>query len=101
MAVVIHIMDGTLHGTDTWFLDPASRVSAHCTDSAHGAVRIDAPVGQLDQQRADGEWQRPLLPEQQRRVLLGGRDHRPRCGVASRPPPPVPIGADPVRIPEF
>lgn len=28
-AVVIHIMDGTLEGTDGWFRDPAARVSAH------------------------------------------------------------------------
>ena len=28
-AVVIHIMEGTLAGTDEWFNDPASRVSAH------------------------------------------------------------------------
>ena len=38
MAVVIHIMDGTLHGTDTWFLDPASRVSAHYGVGTVGAV---------------------------------------------------------------
>ena len=25
LAAVIHIMDGTLHGTDTWFLDGAVR----------------------------------------------------------------------------
>lgn len=37
-AVVIHIMDGTLHGTDTWFLDPASRVSAHYGVGAAGVV---------------------------------------------------------------
>jgi len=37
-AVVIHIMDGTLHGTDTWFLDPASRVSAHYGVGATGTV---------------------------------------------------------------
>jgi N-acetylmuramoyl-L-alanine amidase len=36
--VVIHIMDGTLHGTDTWFLDPASRVSAHYGVGATGTV---------------------------------------------------------------
>lgn len=29
IAIVIHIMEGTLIGTDSWFLDPASQVSAH------------------------------------------------------------------------
>lgn len=28
-AVVVHIMEGTLRGTDAWFANPASRVSAH------------------------------------------------------------------------
>jgi len=38
LAVVIHIMDGTLQGTDTWFLDPASRVSAHYGVGTTGTV---------------------------------------------------------------
>ncbi len=29
IAVVIHIMDGTLIGTDNWFQNPAAKVSAH------------------------------------------------------------------------
>lgn len=28
-AIVIHIMDGTLSGTDAWFMNPQSNVSAH------------------------------------------------------------------------
>lgn len=28
-AIVIHVMDGTLTGTDAWFKNPTSRVSAH------------------------------------------------------------------------
>lgn len=28
-AIVIHIMDGSLIGTDSWFNDPSSRVAAH------------------------------------------------------------------------
>jgi N-acetyl-anhydromuramyl-L-alanine amidase AmpD len=28
-AIVIHVMDGTLDGTDSWFNDPHARVSAH------------------------------------------------------------------------
>ena len=27
--IVLHIMDGTLSGTDSWFADPSSQVSSH------------------------------------------------------------------------
>ena len=57
-AVVIHIMDGTLPGTDAWFTNPSSQVSAHYgigkngevhqyvseDDTAWHAGRVDAPV---------------------------------------------------------
>jgi N-acetyl-anhydromuramyl-L-alanine amidase AmpD len=57
-AVVIHIMDGTLSGTDSWFANPTSQVSAHYgigksgevhqyvqeNDAAWHAGRVDAPV---------------------------------------------------------
>lgn len=60
-AVVIHIMDGTLAGTDRWFANPASQVSAHFgigkngevhqyvkeEDTAWHAGRIDAPSWKL------------------------------------------------------
>ncbi|HEX8261398.1 MAG TPA: N-acetylmuramoyl-L-alanine amidase [Allosphingosinicella sp.] len=60
-AIVIHIMDGTLVGTDSWFNDPVSRVSAHYgvgktgivhqyvreTDSAFHAGTIVAPTWRL------------------------------------------------------
>ena len=60
-AIVIHIMDGTLIGTDSWFTNPASQVSAHYgigkngevhqyvqeNDSAWHAGRVDAPVWKL------------------------------------------------------
>ncbi len=56
-AVVIHIMEGTLTGTDSWFQNPASRVSAHYgigktgevhryvkeTDTAYHAGRVNNP----------------------------------------------------------
>jgi N-acetylmuramoyl-L-alanine amidase len=56
-AIVIHVMDGTLDGTDSWFNDPRSRVSAHYgvgkagkvhqyvkeTDSAYHAGVVSAP----------------------------------------------------------
>lgn len=56
-AIVIHIMDGTLAGTDAWFADANSQVSAHFgigkngevhqyvkeEDSAWHAGRIDNP----------------------------------------------------------
>lgn len=57
-AVVIHIMAGTLVGTDTWFLNPANEVSSHYgigkngeihqyvneVDSAWHAGRVDKSV---------------------------------------------------------
>lgn len=56
-AIVIHIMDGTLAGTDAWFNDPRSQVSAHYgvgragevhayvkeTDTAFHAGTVDRP----------------------------------------------------------
>jgi N-acetyl-anhydromuramyl-L-alanine amidase AmpD len=59
--IVIHIMDGTLSGTDAWFVNPASQVSAHYgigkngevhqyvkeEDSAWHAGRVDAPSAKL------------------------------------------------------
>ena len=60
-AVVIHIMDGTLVGTDSWFANHTSQVSAHYgigksgevhqyvqeTDTAWHAGRVNAPVWKL------------------------------------------------------
>lgn len=60
-AVVIHIMDGTLIGTDSWFGNTTSQVSAHYgigkngevhqyvqeSDAAWHAGRVDAPVWKL------------------------------------------------------
>lgn len=60
-AVVIHIMDGTLIGTDSWFENPNSQVSAHYgigkngevhqyvqeSDAAWHAGRVDAPIWKL------------------------------------------------------
>jgi hypothetical protein len=37
-AIVIHIMDGTLVGTDAWFNDPVSSVSAHYGVGKGGAI---------------------------------------------------------------
>ncbi len=60
-AIVIHIMDGTLSGTDAWFANHESQVSAHYgigkngevhqyvqeTDTAWHAGRVDTPVWKL------------------------------------------------------
>ena len=35
---VAHIMEGTLAGTDSWFMDPAAQVSAHFGVGKNGAV---------------------------------------------------------------
>ncbi|MCC6364428.1 MAG: amidase [Bryobacterales bacterium] len=37
-AIVIHIMDGTLAGTDNWFLNPRAKVSAHYGVGRKGEV---------------------------------------------------------------
>src|ERR1041385_5767765 len=44
-AVVIHHIGGGLHGTETWFLDPASRVSAHYGIGTAGAGHQDVAEG--------------------------------------------------------
>ncbi|MGH7505190.1 MAG: N-acetylmuramoyl-L-alanine amidase [Longimicrobiales bacterium] len=37
-AIVIHIMEGTLAGTDNWFLNPVSQVSAHYGVGRNGEI---------------------------------------------------------------
>jgi len=60
-AIVIHIMDGTLSGTDSWFTNSLSQVSAHYGIGKNGEVhqyvkeediswhagRIDTPIWKL------------------------------------------------------
>lgn len=36
--IVVHIMQGTLAGTDSWFRNPAAEVSAHFGTGQHGAL---------------------------------------------------------------
>src|SRR5881275_244407 len=61
IAIVVHIMEGTLSGTDSWFANPVSQVSAHYglgksgevhqyvkeTDTAWHAGRVNAPSWKL------------------------------------------------------
>lgn len=61
ITIVIHIMEGTLAGTDSWFKNPASQVSAHYgigkageihqyvkeTDTAWHAGRVSSPSWKL------------------------------------------------------
>jgi len=37
--IILHIMDGTLAGTDSWFSNPASQVSAHYGIGRNGELR--------------------------------------------------------------
>ena len=67
-AVVIHIMDGSLIGTDSWFNDPKSSVSAHYgigrkgevhqyvkeIDSAFHAGTVDRPEWKLIKRKGEG-----------------------------------------------
>ncbi len=73
IAIVVHIMEGTLDGTDSWFKDPASKVSAHYgigttgtihqyvqeTDSAWHAGRVNAPVWRLIKHTSSGGFINP------------------------------------------
>lgn len=72
-AIVIHIMDGTLTGTDSWFQNPASQVSAHLGVGQSGEVhqyvdfansawhtgRVNAPVWRLIKTNANGGYINP------------------------------------------
>ncbi len=72
-AVVIHIMDGTLLGTDSWFKNPQSSVSAHYgigkggevhqyvqeTDTAWQAGRVHAPTWSLLKPAGSGTYVNP------------------------------------------
>ncbi len=72
-AIVIHIMEGTLRGTDSWFRNPQSKVSAHYgvgtngelhqyvqeTDTAWHAGRVNAPVWNLIKPAGNGQFINP------------------------------------------
>lgn len=72
-AVVIHIMEGSLSGTDSWFKNPVSKVSAHYgigktgevhqyvaeTNSAWHAGRVNSPSWQLIKPAGNGLFINP------------------------------------------
>jgi N-acetyl-anhydromuramyl-L-alanine amidase AmpD len=72
-AIVIHIMEGTLPGTDNWFANPQSKVSAHYgigkngevhryveeKDTAWHAGRVYAPSWNLIKRSANGLFVNP------------------------------------------
>jgi N-acetylmuramoyl-L-alanine amidase len=72
-AIVIHIMEGTLSGTDSWFRNPQSKVSAHYgvgtngelhqyvqeTDTAWHAGRVNAPVWSFIKPTGNGQFINP------------------------------------------
>jgi N-acetylmuramoyl-L-alanine amidase len=73
IAIVIHIMEGSLSGTDSWFMSPTSQVSAHYgigingevhqyvaeTDSAWHAGRVNAPTWPLIMPAGSGSYINP------------------------------------------
>lgn len=72
-AIVIHVMDGTLNGTDNWFKNPNSKVSAHYgiglngevhqyvqeADTAWHAGRVNAPSWSLIKPAGNGQYVNP------------------------------------------
>lgn len=74
-AVVIHIMEGTLLGTDSWFKNPVSKASSHYgigkngevhqyvkeTDTAWHAGRVHTPSWQLIKPAGTGSFINPNL----------------------------------------
>lgn len=72
-AIVIHIMQGTLYGTDSWFQSTLSKASAHYgigkagqvhqyvneKDTAYHAGRINAPTWNLIKQTENGLYISP------------------------------------------
>ena len=72
-AIVIHIMEGTLSGTDSWFKNPASKVSAHYgigktgevhqyvdeINTAWHAGRVNAPSWKLIKPAGNGLFINP------------------------------------------
>jgi len=75
IAIVIHIMEGTLAGTDSWFGSTISKVSAHYgigtngevhqyvkeTDTAWHAGRVNAPSWSLIKPASKGNYINPNL----------------------------------------
>ena len=59
-AIVIHVMDGSLAGTDAWFNNPASRVSAHYGIGKDGQVH--QYVRESDAAFHVGTVDRPIWP---------------------------------------
>lgn len=74
-AIVIHVMEGTLSGTDSWFKNPASKVSAHYgigkkgdihnyvpeMNTAWHAGRVNAPSWALIKSAGKGLYVNPNL----------------------------------------
>lgn len=72
-AIVIHIMQGTLYGTDSWFQSTVSKASAHYgigkagqihqyvneKDTAYHAGRVNAPQWGLIRQNENGLYINP------------------------------------------
>jgi len=72
-AIVIHIMQGTLYGTDSWFQSPISKASAHYgigksgqvhqyvneNDTAYHIRRVNAPTWSLIKEADTGLYINP------------------------------------------
>jgi N-acetylmuramoyl-L-alanine amidase len=77
--IVIHIMDGTLAGTDSWFASPSSQVSAHYGIGVNG--QIHQYVQEEDQAWHAGVVIRPtadLIPSVNPNAYTIGIEHEGR-----------------------
>ena len=76
--VVVHVMDGTLRGTDAWFANPASAVSAHYGVGANGEVHRYVP-------EADTAWHAGDAAMNRRSIGIEHEGRQPATGPAWAP----------------
>jgi N-acetyl-anhydromuramyl-L-alanine amidase AmpD len=90
-AIVIHIMEGTLGGTDSWFGDPKSSVSAHYGIGQDGTIH--QYVKEADTAFHAGTVDKPSWPQIKAGVNPNhytiGIEHEGRDDIAWPWPPPM------------
>ena len=80
-AIVIHIMEGSLTGTDSWFLDPRSKVSAHYGIGLDGRIHqyvLDSDTAFHAGRRQRPTW-RPIRKRTNPNLYTLGIEHEGRA----------------------